>query len=65
MADLSVKIAGVEFSNPLIAASGTFGFGREYGEFYPLSKLGGNFCNVGDIRTQLYDKRLCAVLSYS
>ncbi|MEE0869168.1 MAG: dihydroorotate dehydrogenase, partial [Ruminococcus sp.] len=36
MADLSVKIAGVEFNNPLIAASGTFGFGREYGEFYPL-----------------------------
>ena len=41
MADLSVKIDGVEFSNPLIAASGTFGFGKEYGEFYPLSKLGG------------------------
>lgn len=44
MADLSVKIAGVEFSNPLIAASGTFGFGREYGEFYPLEKLGGISC---------------------
>ena len=44
MADLSVKIDGVEFSNPLIAASGTFGFGKEYGEFYPLSKLGGISC---------------------
>lgn len=44
MADLSVKIAGVEFSNPIIAASGTFGFGREYGEFYPLEKLGGISC---------------------
>ena len=44
MADLSVKIAGVEFSNPLIAASGTFGFGKEYGEFHPLSKLGGISC---------------------
>ena len=44
MADLSVKIAGVEFNNPLIAASGTFGFGREYGEFYPLEKLGGISC---------------------
>lgn len=44
MADLSVKIAGVEFSNPLIAASGTFGFGKEYGKFYPLSKLGGISC---------------------
>lgn len=41
MADLHVNVAGVEFNNPLIAASGTFGFGREYAEFYPLSALGG------------------------
>lgn len=44
MADLSVKIAGVEFNSPLIAASGTFGFGREYGELYPLENLGGISC---------------------
>ena len=44
MADLRVNVAGVEFSNPLIAASGTFGFGREYNEFYPLSALGGISC---------------------
>ena len=44
MADLSVKVAGVSFHNPLIAASGTFGFGREYREFYPLSVLGGISC---------------------
>ncbi len=44
MADLRVNIAGVEFSNPLVAASGTFGFGREYSEFYPLSALGGISC---------------------
>lgn len=44
MSDLSVKICGVEFSNPLIAASGTFGFGREFAEFYPLSTLGGVSC---------------------
>lgn len=44
MADLSVQVAGVTFGNPLIAASGTFGFGREYGEFYPLSVLGGISC---------------------
>ncbi len=41
MADLSVKIAGVEFKNPIIPASGVFGYGREYEEFYPLSMLGG------------------------
>lgn len=44
MADLSVKIAGVEFNNPIIAASGTFGFGREYSELYPLENLGGISC---------------------
>lgn len=44
MADLRVNIAGVEFANPVIAASGTFGFGHEYMEFYPLSTLGGISC---------------------
>lgn len=44
MPDLTVKIAGVEFKNPVIAASGTFGFGREYGQLYPLSELGGISC---------------------
>ena len=44
MAALSVKVAGVSFANPLIAASGTFGFGREFNEFYPLSTLGGISC---------------------
>ena len=41
MADLSVNFAGVSFKNPVVVASGTFGFGREYGEFYDLSELGG------------------------
>lgn len=44
MADLHVNIAAVDFNNPIIAASGTFGFGHEYGEFYPLSTLGGISC---------------------
>ena len=42
----SVKIAGVTFKNPVITASGTFGFGKEYSEFYPLSVLGG-ICTKG------------------
>ena len=33
--DLSVDIAGVHFKNPVMAASGTFGSGMEYGEFAP------------------------------
>lgn len=44
MANMKVNIAGVEFQNPVIAASGTFGFGREFSEFYPLSVFGGISC---------------------
>lgn len=44
MSNLSVNICGVKFNNPLIAASGTFGFGREFSEFYPLEKIGGVSC---------------------
>ena len=44
MADLSVNIAGVTLQNPLIGASGTVGFGREYAALYPLSTLGGISC---------------------
>jgi len=39
--DLSVKIAGVKFSNPVLVASGTFGYGEEYNDLIDLSKLGG------------------------
>ena len=39
-----MNIAGVEFKNPVITASGTFGFGREYSEFYPLREIGGLSC---------------------
>lgn len=38
---LKVNINGVEFKNPVIAASGTFGFGEEYNDFYDVSILGG------------------------
>jgi dihydroorotate dehydrogenase (NAD+) catalytic subunit len=41
MADLSVNICGVDFKNPIIPASGVFGYGREYEELFPLSRLGG------------------------
>ena len=44
MADLSVKIAGVEFPNPVIAASGTYGNGECFTDLYPLSRLGGISC---------------------
>ena len=41
MANLAVNVAGVDFKNPVIPASGVFGYGREYEELFPLSKLGG------------------------
>ena len=41
MADLRVNFCGVELKNPITTASGTFGFGHEYGEFFDLSMLGG------------------------
>jgi dihydroorotate dehydrogenase (NAD+) catalytic subunit len=44
MPDLSVTIAGVKFSNPVLVASGTFGYGEEYGKLIDLSKLGGVVC---------------------
>ncbi len=42
--DMSVNLAGVFMKNPVVVASGTFGFGREYGQFYDLSELGGICC---------------------
>jgi len=39
--DTSVNIAGLKMKNPVTVASGTFGFGREYANFYDLSKIGG------------------------
>ncbi len=41
MANLSVNICGVPFKNPVIAASGTYGFGREFNELYDIGKIGG------------------------
>lgn len=40
MVSLSVNLAGVELKNPIIPASGTFGYGREYAELYDLDILG-------------------------
>jgi dihydroorotate dehydrogenase (NAD+) catalytic subunit len=45
-ADLSVTIAGVVFSNPVIAASGTFGYGSEYEGLLDIAALGG-ICTKG------------------
>ncbi len=38
--DLTINIAGVEMKNPVMTASGTFGSGKEYGEYVDLNRLG-------------------------
>jgi len=40
MVNLKIDLAGVELKNPVIPASGTFGYGREYAELYDLNILG-------------------------
>lgn len=41
MADLRVKIGNLELKNPVMTASGTFGYGPEYADFVELSEIGG------------------------
>ncbi|MDD6478664.1 MAG: dihydroorotate dehydrogenase [Oscillospiraceae bacterium] len=40
MVDLSVNLSGLELDNPIIPASGTFGYGREFAEFFDIGILG-------------------------
>ncbi|MCD7844152.1 MAG: dihydroorotate dehydrogenase [Clostridiales bacterium] len=42
--EMGVTLAGMSMKNPIVVASGTFGFGREYGQFYDISELGGICC---------------------
>ena len=40
MGSLSVNLCGIELDNPIIPASGTFGFGYEFAELYDINELG-------------------------
>lgn len=53
MADLCVNLCGVRLKNPVIGASGTFGYGREYNEFFPVSRLGGVSCKGTTLEERL------------
>lgn len=44
MADLSVNIGSLMMSNPVMTASGTFGYGKEFEDFVDLEKIGGIHC---------------------
>ena len=41
MADLRVRIGSLELKNPVLTASGTFGYGEEFSDFIDLNRLGG------------------------
>lgn len=43
MANLNINIAGLSLKNPVLTASGTFGYGIEYTDFMDLTKIGGVF----------------------
>lgn len=40
MVDLSVNLAGMQMDNPVVPASGTFGFGKEFKDIYDINILG-------------------------
>ena len=45
MANLEVNLGPLKLKNPVLAASGTFGFGEEYASFFELEKLGAVIVN--------------------
>ena len=44
MTNTKINFCGVEFKNPIVTASGTFGFGMEYNEFVSIEEYGGSRC---------------------
>lgn len=49
---LSVELPGVQLKNPVMPASGCFGFGKEYGQLYDLSKLGAIMIKATTLETR-------------
>lgn len=41
MADLSVNIGELQMKNPVMTASGTFGYGEEFSDFIDIARIGG------------------------
>lgn len=53
MTDLSVQLPGLSLKNPIMPASGCFGFGREYSQFYDLSALGAVMMKAATLHERL------------
>lgn len=63
MSNLSIKLPGLNLKNPIIPASGTFGFGEEISEYYDLSILGGIMVKATTVEPRLGNNtpRVCEV----
>ncbi|ANU10491.1 dihydroorotate dehydrogenase 1B [Planococcus antarcticus DSM 14505] len=53
MTDLTVKLPGLDLKNPIMPASGCFGFGKEYAQLYDLSQLGAIMIKATTVETRL------------
>ncbi|MBT2570253.1 dihydroorotate dehydrogenase [Planococcus sp. ISL-110] len=53
MTDLTVKLPGLNLKNPIMPASGCFGFGKEYAQLYDLSQLGAIMIKATTVETRL------------
>lgn len=53
MTDLTVKLPGLHLKNPIMPASGCFGFGKEYAQLYDLSQLGAIMIKATTVETRL------------
>ena len=53
MTDLTIKLPGLNLKNPIMPASGCFGFGKEYAQLYDLSQLGAIMIKATTVETRL------------
>ena len=60
-----INLAGIEMKNPVTVASGTFGYGREFSQFFDLSKLGGIITKGTSLKPKSGNKppRVCETAS--
>ena len=59
MGRLSVELCGIEMDNPIIPASGTFGYGYEFAELYDINVLG-TFSFKGTTKDPRFGRGLCS-----
>ena len=60
---LNVNLCGIELDNPVIPASGTFGYGYEFAEIYDINCLGSLSFKGTTKESRFGNNRVCAVFS--